>query len=249
MNKNLIKFAAIFGLTAVVAHAQFASNIGVTSNYVWRGMTYSDDSAAVFGGLDFSSESGFYAGTWLSSMDAAEPDADSLGGNTEVDLYAGFSGETGSTEYDIGVIRYSYLDTANDDYYELYGSLTFSGLTIGGAYTIESQATDDADDGTAGSQDTFIEGDVYLYASYSIDLAETIGEGYSLTGTVGQYLWDDDGVESNIDYNHILLELSKDAGDFGTVTLSGSFVSSEFINTGFMDDDDARFFVTWSKEF
>ena len=38
----------------------------------------------------------------------------------------------------------------------------------------------------------FIEGDVYLYASYSIDLAETIGEGYSLTGTVGQYLWDDD---------------------------------------------------------
>ena len=27
--------------------------------------------------------------------------------NTEVDLYAGFSGETGSSEYDIGVIRYS----------------------------------------------------------------------------------------------------------------------------------------------
>ena len=54
MNKNLIKFAAIFGLTAVVAHAQFASNIGVTSNYVWRGMTYTDDEAAVFGGLDYS---------------------------------------------------------------------------------------------------------------------------------------------------------------------------------------------------
>ena len=249
MNKNLIKFAAIFGLTAVVAHAQFASNIGVTSNYVWRGMTYSDDGPAAFGGLDFSSESGFYAGTWLSSMNAADDnadvDAESTGGNTEVDLYLGFSGETGSTEYDIGVIRYSYLDTADDDYYELYGSLTFSGLTLGGAYTIESQATD-----TAGGQETFIEGDVYLYASYSIDLAETIGEGYSLTGTVGQYLWDDDGVGGvDVDYNHLLLELSKDAGDFGTVTLSGSFVSSDFINTGFMDDDDPRFFVTWSKEF
>ncbi len=234
MNKNLIKFAAIFGLTAVVAHAQFASNIGVTSNYVWRGMTYTDDEAAVFGGLDYSN-GGFYAGTWLSTMES----------NTEVDLYAGFSGETGSSEYDIGVIRYSYLDTADDDYYELYGSLTFSGLTIGGAYTIESQATD-----TAAGQEAFIEGDVYLYASYSIDLAETIGEGYSLTGTVGQYLWDDDGVGGvDIDYNHLLLELSKDAGDLGTFTLSGSFVSSDFINTGFMDDDDPRFFVTWSKEF
>ena len=111
-------------------------------------MTYTDDEAAVFGGLDYSN-GGFYAGTWLSTMTS----------NTEVDLYAGFSGETGSSEYDIGVIRYSYLDTADDDYYELYGSLTFSGLTIGGAYTIESQATD-----TAAGQEAFIEGDVYLYA-------------------------------------------------------------------------------------
>ena len=234
MNKKIIKFAAAFGLTSIVAHAQFVSNIGVTSNYVWRGMTYTDDEAAVFGGLDYSYRD-FYAGTWLSTMTS----------NTEVDLYAGFSGEAGSAEYDIGAIRYSYLDTASDDYYELYGSLTFYGLTVGGAYTIESQATD-----TIAGREAFIEGDVYLYASYSIDLAETIGEGYSLTGTVGQYLWDDDGIGGvEIDYNHLLLELSKDAGDFGTITLSGSFVDSDFINTGFMDDDDPRFFVTWSKEF
>ena len=197
------------------------------------------DEAAVFGGLDYS-KGGFYAGTWLSTMES----------NTEVDLYAGFSGETGSSEYDVGVIRYSYLDTADDDYYELYGSLTFSGLTIGGAYTIESQASDVAlDENGDPSNDYFVEGDVYIYASYSIDLAETIGEGYSLTGTVGQYFWDDTEADGASDYNHLLLELSKDAGDLGTVTLSGSFVSSDFSNTGFMDDDDPRFFVTWSKEF
>ena len=233
MNKNLIKFLAIFGLTALVANAQISTNIGVTSNYVWRGMTYTNDEAAVSGGLDYSSASGFYAGTWTSNM----------ANNTEVDLYAGFTGATGSAEYDVGVIRYAYLNTADDDYYELYGSLTFDSLTIGAAYTIESEVSD-----AAATQEVFIEGDVYLYASYSIDLAESLGEGYSLGATVGHYFWDDDAVTSDIDYTHLLVDLSKDVGDFGTITLSGSFVSSDFANVG-AQDDDARFFVSWGKEF
>ena len=46
-----------------------SANIGAVSNYMWRGVTQTQDGAAVQGGLDFSHESGFYAGTWISNVD------------------------------------------------------------------------------------------------------------------------------------------------------------------------------------
>ncbi len=47
----------------------FSANIGAVSNYMWRGVTQTQDGAAVQGGLDVSHESGFYAGTWASNID------------------------------------------------------------------------------------------------------------------------------------------------------------------------------------
>jgi len=47
----------------------FSANIGVVSNYIWRGVTQTQDGAAVQGGLDFTHESGFYAGVWASNID------------------------------------------------------------------------------------------------------------------------------------------------------------------------------------
>jgi hypothetical protein len=46
-----------------------SANIGAVSNYMWRGVTQTQDGAAVQGGLDFSHESGFYIGTWASNVD------------------------------------------------------------------------------------------------------------------------------------------------------------------------------------
>jgi hypothetical protein len=46
-----------------------SANIGAVSNYMWRGVTQTQDGAAVQGGLDFSHESGFYMGTWASNVD------------------------------------------------------------------------------------------------------------------------------------------------------------------------------------
>ena len=46
-----------------------SANIGVVSNYMWRGVTQTQDGAAVQGGLDFTHESGFYMGTWASNVD------------------------------------------------------------------------------------------------------------------------------------------------------------------------------------
>lgn len=46
-----------------------SANIGAVSNYMWRGVTQTQDGAAIQGGLDFSHSSGFYAGTWASNVD------------------------------------------------------------------------------------------------------------------------------------------------------------------------------------
>lgn len=43
----------------------------VTSDYVYRGVTYSDGDPAAQLGVDFSVESGFFAGTWGSTIDIA----------------------------------------------------------------------------------------------------------------------------------------------------------------------------------
>ena len=43
---------------------EVSANIALTSNYIWRGMTQSDDSPAVQGGFDLGYK-GFYAGVWI----------------------------------------------------------------------------------------------------------------------------------------------------------------------------------------
>ena len=65
-----------------------SANIGVVSNYLWRGITQTDDKPAIQGGLDYSHSSGFYAGTWLSNVDF---NLDENNPSAEVDLYLGYT--------------------------------------------------------------------------------------------------------------------------------------------------------------
>jgi uncharacterized protein (TIGR02001 family) len=55
-----------------------SANIGAVSNYMWRGVSQTQDGAAVQGGLDFTHESGFYAGTWISNVDFNDEGAPQL---------------------------------------------------------------------------------------------------------------------------------------------------------------------------
>lgn len=176
-----------------VALAEVEANIGVTSNYVWRGVSQSGDSASVSGGLDFSSESGFYAGTWAGSLGE--------GSGSEVDLYLGYAGEAGNFGYDVGYIYYGYPDLDDGNFGELYFNGSLGDFGFGVAYTVNSEVS-------KGS--TFDSGDIYYNASYGFDLPNE----YALGLTVGYYDFDA-GVD--VDYAHVQADLSK--GDF-TFSLS-----------------------------
>src|ERR1700694_2456994 len=46
----------------------FTGNVGLFSQYVFRGLTQTNEKPAVQGGFDLGHKSGFYAGTWASNI-------------------------------------------------------------------------------------------------------------------------------------------------------------------------------------
>lgn len=100
--------------TAGIASAEgtVSANVSLTSDYVFRGVSLSDNDPAIQGGFDYESEA-WYAGVWGSSLSEG----------MEIDLYAGITPTTGPIDWDLGIIGYFYPgaddDGAEFDYAEL----------------------------------------------------------------------------------------------------------------------------------
>lgn len=113
--------------TSAAVQAGLTANIGVTSNYVFRGETQTDDGAAVQGGVDFSHQSGFYLGAWASNVDFPAANADGF----EIDLYGGFKFNVNKEmAFDIGYITYQYTDSNLRDVSELYFGFIFNDFSV-----------------------------------------------------------------------------------------------------------------------
>ena len=76
-----------------------SANVGLTSDYVFRGASQTAEDPALQGGVDFTCGN-FYFGVWGSNVD--------FGTNLEVDIYGGYKTTTGPINWDIGVIYYGY---------------------------------------------------------------------------------------------------------------------------------------------
>lgn len=117
-----LALAALVVPALPVQAAGLEYNIGVVSDYVWRGVSQTDNHAAVQGGVDAKHESGLYAGAWASTVDFDDVDV-------ELDLYAGFALKTrGGWGWDIGVIGYRY-DESRYNFEEAYVGLTYAYLS------------------------------------------------------------------------------------------------------------------------
>ena len=82
-----------------------AFNIGVQSDYVFRGFSQTDEDPSVFGGVDLTLGSIGYVGVWASNVDFGN------GTDAEVDVYAGIKPALGPVTLDLGVIYYGYIDS------------------------------------------------------------------------------------------------------------------------------------------
>ena len=69
---RVLAAASALALCAGVAQAQegpkLSYNIGLASDYVFRGVSQTDENAQIFGGVDLTAGK-FYAGTWASNVD------------------------------------------------------------------------------------------------------------------------------------------------------------------------------------
>lgn len=130
MTKSLVAASVLAATTLVsgTAMAEFSGNVGATSNYIWRGETQANDESAISGGIDYAHDSGFYAGTWTSSLGGGE--------NYELDFYLGFATEFSGVGLDIGAITYQYPQENNeDDTTEGYIGLSYSMVSAKYSYT------------------------------------------------------------------------------------------------------------------
>lgn len=109
--------ACTTGALAGESTSNLTANLTFTSDYVFRGISQSQNGPAVQGGIDWTSDR-FYAGVWASSIDFGG------GAPSEIDIYAGFAPTLGTVDLNFGAIYYAY-PKANDpasgefNYFEL----------------------------------------------------------------------------------------------------------------------------------
>ena len=216
----------------------FSANVALTTEYRFRGVDLSGGEIAIQGGFDISHSSGFYVGTWASSLDE-----DTVGyGSTELDLYGGWSGSlSDAVSADVGFIAYTYPDAAagDFDYYEFYGSLGFSlgpaSTTVGVAY---APGQDGLDFG-GGTDDN-----LYLYTDVSVGIA---GTPLTLNGHLG---YTDGSLTFTNDSKAFDWAISADVALGGNFSANIAYIEAEGdIPPGFYDFTDAAIVGTISASF
>lgn len=117
-------------------------NLGVFSNYIFRGVTQTSENAALQGGFDYAHKSGAYAGVWGSNVSWLNDSTAYTGSSLELDMYGGYKGTIGKTDfgYDVGGIYYYYPGDKNTalsaNTTEVYGALTWQWLTAKLSYAL-----------------------------------------------------------------------------------------------------------------
>lgn len=184
---SILAASTIVSSVALAEESPFTGNIGLTSNYIWRGVSLSNDNAAIQGGLDYNWDAGFYVGTWVSNL---------FDGQYEIDVYGGYAFDVGATSFDLGVITYQLPVSPNalDGYLnETYLDFGWQWLSAGVAYSFGSKNDDTAE---------FSKGDIYLYVGADFELKN----GLVVGALYGDYDFDD---ANGVDYGHWKLYLSK----------------------------------------
>jgi len=163
--QNAIKHTALAAVlatgtmfTTVAQAASIEANVGFTTDYIWRGMTQNSGDTSFSGGVDMSTDGGFYVGTWVGDITWD-------GASYELDVYGGYAGEAGAMSYDVGYIQYMYPDKTTDaDFGEIYVTLGTGPVSVSYYYEVDN------DDGSVDSGDN-----TYLSLDYGMDLSDDWG--------------------------------------------------------------------------
>jgi len=178
MNKTLICAAiaaAIFTGNAYSSDFSLDGSLALTSDYRFRGISQSNDDAAMQGSINLNHVSGLHAGVWGSSIDFNSVGNDEA--TLELDYTAGYTFAVSDVVVDVGYIYYTYPNDGsndNNDHGEVYATADWKGAEVGVNWT---------DDGYAKSGKA-----TYVFAGYShqfgmVTVGAQVGETFLDTAT------------------------------------------------------------------
>lgn len=114
------------------AYSQISANLGAYSDYVWRGVSQTNEDPAVQAGLDYAQAGGFYIGAWASNVD------DPL--DVEIDGYLGFSKDSDNGfSWDAGYIYYNYTGDSDANFGEGYFGAGYKAFGAKYSYDFENE--------------------------------------------------------------------------------------------------------------
>ena len=184
---------------ASTAHAGTTGSVSVTSDYIFRGVSQTNQEPALQGGLEYAAESGAYIGAWGSNVswlsDLSSPAAP-ISSSLELDVYGGYRGKFNDTvSYDVGALYYWYPGDFpsgfnSADTLEVYAGITIAAsekVTLGAKYSVA--ATD-----LFGYTDS--SGSGYLDLSANV----VVAEGWTLGAHAGKQWIDGNGAFEYADW-------------------------------------------------
>ena len=118
------------------ASAQVSGSVTLTNNYLFRGVTQTNENPALQGGITWNHDSGFYAGGWGSSISWLSDSDPAVSSNVELDGFVGYAGSFGESDlgFDVGANYYWYPGDFPGGYnspntLELYAGVTYKVLS------------------------------------------------------------------------------------------------------------------------
>jgi uncharacterized protein (TIGR02001 family) len=193
---------------APVSPYSLTSNVGLVSNYLYRGISQSGKKPAIQGGFDYARTSGLYVGVWGSSISWLTDNAAATGATSsqvEVDTYFGLKNSFATDySYDVGFLRYNYpanyaailpAGAAKADTNEIYGLIGWKWLTAKYSYSLGDTF------GTANAKGTDY---IDVSANYPVsDTGVTLGAHYGKQNFKGNN-------NSGLTYSDYKLSVSKE---------------------------------------
>lgn len=209
---NFKNVAAATALSAAMvspaAMAQFSGNVGIFSDYVFRGLSETDGAAAVQGGIDYEHGSGLYAGTWFSTVGGGQ-------GSMESNVYAGMEFDLGGIDLDVGVLYYYFRDEPSGSFVEPYVGFGLGPIGLTFAYAFDYLGGDD---------DAY-----FITADYELPLTETVGLGFFVNWNGGDGVKVDNDDSTYIDYGITLTKALPMDFEF-SIGLIGNTLKEDALN-------------------
>ena len=209
-------------------------NVSLISDYRYRGISQTRLKPALQGGADYAFDSGFYVGTWLSTIKWIKDG----GGDApmEWDIYGGYKTEiTKGVTLDVGLLQYEYVNNKlnpSANTLEVYAAVTVGPVTA--KYS-------DSTTNLFGFADSKNSG--YLEVAAALDL----GEGFTLTPHYGHQKVKNWSVASYSDYS---VTLNKDlAGFTWGAAVVGTNAHQAYVGPGNKDLGKTSLVVSVKKTF